>query len=184
MGHSFFNRAPVSLMVQKGRLIRLYGDLIEKCNISKNELSCIMLLRPTVESDAYRIKIGYKMSERCPKAWILSPPIKKVDGRYPHHIYGWNNGYPQLCVYYPGFSEWTQQMDIATSFVPWILTWLCTYEFWVITGEWHYDEAPHRAKDRQAIRDIENGDIQPPNFEIADFTIEASLQDDVVKNKK
>lgn len=144
MGHKFFNRVPVSLMVQKGCLIRLYGDLIEECYISKNVLVCVMQLKPTNESETYRIKIRYKLSERSPKAWMVSPEIKKVDGKYPHHIYGWDNGYPQLCVYYPGFSEWTQQMDIATTFIPWILTWLNTYEYWVITGKWHYDEAPCR----------------------------------------
>ena len=33
-------------------------------------------------------------------------------------------------------------MDIALSFVPWIVTWLNTYEYWLITGEWSYDESP------------------------------------------
>lgn len=33
-----------------------------------------------------------------------------------------------------------QQMYIADSFVPWVCTWLSTYEYWLVTGKWHYDE--------------------------------------------
>ncbi len=31
-------------------------------------------------------------------------------------------------------------MYIADSFVPWVCTWLSTYEYWLVTGKWHYDE--------------------------------------------
>lgn len=65
-----------------------------------------------------------------------------VDGKLPHHIYGVDKfGHYRLCVYDPKRKEWNQQMFIAESFVPWVCTWLNTYEYWVITGVWHYDEA-------------------------------------------
>ena len=60
---------------------------------------------------------------------------------YPHHIYGKDErGHYQLCVHYHRDKNWNQQMFIAESFIPWVCTWLNTYEYWLITGEWHYDE--------------------------------------------
>ena len=43
-------------------------------------------------------------------------------------------------LYYPKYKEWNKQMYIANSFVPWVCTWLSTYEYWLVTGNWHYDE--------------------------------------------
>ena len=31
-------------------------------------------------------------------------------------------------------------MYVADSFVSWVCTWLSTYEYWLVTGKWHYDE--------------------------------------------
>lgn len=45
-----------------------------------------------------------------------------------------------MCAYHRD-KNWNQQMFIAESFIPWVCTWLNTYEYWLITGEWHYDEA-------------------------------------------
>ena len=36
-----------------------------------------------------------------------------------------------------------QEVEIEDTFVPWISAWLNTYEYWLITGKWHYAESPH-----------------------------------------
>ena len=141
MGRKLPRKAPVSLVLQKYFLMQTYGDLIETCVVKNNLLTCIIKLKPSEESDFYRVKVQYKLSGYSPDAWLLSPELKKMNGDYPHHIYGWDQkGHPQLCVYYPGYKEWNQQMIIANSFIPWVSTWLNTYEYWLITGEWQYDE--------------------------------------------
>ena len=55
------------------------------------------------------------------------------------NIYGVDEyGHPKLCVFHP--SEWNSSMYLAESFIPWIVTWLNTYEYWQLTGEWFFDE--------------------------------------------
>ena len=112
-------------------------------DIRNNQLRCIMTLRPSEESCEYLVKIvlhkGYK-----PSVWLMEPSLQLVNDKLPHHIYGFDGaGKPKLCVYHP--SEWNDRMFIAESFVPWVITWLNTYEYWVLTGKWHYDEV-HRQK--------------------------------------
>ena len=99
-----------------------------------------MSITPSENSDPYRVEISY----RCggfPRAIVLSPEIQKKDGNLPHHIYGTDkNGHIILCVFHPGSKEWNNTMLISKTFIPWVSTWLNTYEYWLITGEWHYDE--------------------------------------------
>lgn len=100
-----------------------------------------MNLQPSEHSDTYTVKIIYKISDISPKVWLIAPELQKVEGKRPHHIYEVDEqGRCRLCVYDPKLKEWNQQMFIADSFVPWICTWLNIYEYWAITGEWHYDE--------------------------------------------
>ncbi len=136
-------QSPVTLPVQMFSIKQTYGDLIETLEIKNGVLSCVMKLRPATDCQIYKIRIRYKLSDYSPKAWLLDPELQRVDGMLPHHIYGYDNeGHPQLCVYYPGYNEWNRQMMISHSFIPWIVTWLNTYEYWLITGKWTYDESP------------------------------------------
>lgn len=137
----YFQNKAISLIQQGLKLRKLYGNLIDSISISKSELVCIMNLQPSEHSDTYTVKIIYKISDISPKVWLIAPELQKVEGKRPHHIYEVDEqGRCRLCVYDPKLKEWNQQMFIADSFVPWICTWLNTYEYWAITGEWHYDE--------------------------------------------
>ena len=143
MARKFLKPRALTLTQQEMNLKKTYGELIKSCLISKGELKCIMHLQPSLESQIYTIKITYKYTDKFPKVWLLFPNLEKVKGKYPHHKYEFDNmGHPRLCVYFPGYREWNPNMDIALSFVPWIITWLYTYEYWIITGKWSYDESP------------------------------------------
>ena len=143
MGNKRYLKNKAIPLIQQGiRLRNLYEGLIDSISISKSELVCIMHLQPSEHSDTYTVKIIYKISDFSPKVWLISHSLKTVGGKRPHHIYEVDEeGHCRLCVYDPKLKEWNQQMFIAESFVPWICTWLNTYEYWVITEEWHYDEA-------------------------------------------
>jgi len=128
-------------------LRQTYGGLIESSGITNSNLTCVIRLQPAPDCSFYKVKINYKVSDYSPKAWLLEPELQKVDGKLPHHIYGHDkDGHPQLCVYYPKYNEWNQQMLLSQSFVPWIITWLNTYEYWLVTGIWLYDESPFGSK--------------------------------------
>lgn len=142
MGNKRYLKNKAVPLIQQGvRLRKLYEGLIDSISISKSKLVCVMHLQPSEHSDTYTVKIIYKLSDFSPKVWLIAPSLKTVSGKRPHHIYEVDEeGRCRLCVYDPKLKEWNQQMFIAESFVPWICTWLNTYEYWVITGVWHYDE--------------------------------------------
>lgn len=138
---------PLSLIQQRIAIQQNYSGVIESISTEKNTLHCVLKLQPSMESCMYQVRIAYKLSDGFPKVWLLSPELQKVNGRYPHHIYGFDEmHHPRLCVYYPGYREWNNAMSIAETFIPWIITWLSTYEYWQITGAWFYDESPSPKK--------------------------------------
>lgn len=139
--HKFFKLKRISLVNQKIQMQLTYGEILKANYIKNSTLICILDIQPSSESQRYRVKITYKLSDGSPKAWLLSPELQTYDGKYPHHIYGkGENGKFQLCVFYPRYKEWTGKMYVAKAFVPWVCTWLNTYEYWLVSGEWHYDE--------------------------------------------
>ena len=116
-----------------------YGN-IESCKNTSSSFSCIMNIMPSENSDTYKVEISYKCGY-YPKVKLLSHKIEERNGKLPHHIYGFDkNGHALLCVFHQESGEWNKDMLISKSFIPWVSTWLNAYEFWLITGEWHYDE--------------------------------------------
>ena len=129
----------VKLLRHYTEIKKLYGN-IESAVLTKDNFTVIMNITPSENSQTYKVEISYRY-EYKPRAVLLSPELQKKGGKYPHHIYGMDkNGHAKLCVYWPHLDEWDEDMSIATSFIPWVSTWLNTYEYWLITGEWHYDE--------------------------------------------
>ena len=153
MAKTYIKPSPISLTIQKEELLYKYPSLIERIIIKDGCLSCIMKLRPSINSREYLIKIVQKIKKR-PQVWMLSPEIELYEGNRPHHIYGVDkNGHTELCVYYPEYKEWDENtMFIADTIVPWTVTWLNTYEYWLVTGIWEYAESPHGIKRKDMIR--------------------------------
>lgn len=90
-------------------------------------------LRPTPLSDAYLIRIGYELDAH-PRTRVLRPELRGVPGTESiPHIYPDGS----LCLYRPAYGEWTAELFIADTIVPWAALWLIHYEYWLATGEWH-----------------------------------------------
>ncbi len=143
MASNYFRTKPLSLIQQRIAIQQNYSGVIESISTDKNVLHCILNLQPSIESCMYKVKLSYRLADGFPKAWLISPALQKVNGKYPHHIYGFDEmQHPRLCVYYPGYREWRNNMSISETFIPWVITWLSTYEYWQITGVWFYDESP------------------------------------------
>ncbi len=143
MANKYFKSRKMSaiqrVMWQLKSIRNTYGN-IESSSMNKNSLVCIMNITPSENSDTYKVEISYRYGF-YPKAKLLSHKLEKRDGKYPHHIYGFDkNGCANLCVFHQGSNEWNYDMLISKSFIPWVSTWLNTYEYWLITGEWHYNE--------------------------------------------
>lgn len=140
----YYKNQTLSVAQQLFKIKQDYQNII--CSsVKKDCLDITLLIKPTDNSNQYTVRIFYKPGIR-PAIYLLNPELVKRDGKYPHHIYGFTNGKPALCVYYPGYREWTSNLFIADTIIPWISTWLFAYEFWQITGVWHYDESNHLNK--------------------------------------
>jgi len=87
-------------------------------------------LQPTLISDAYTVKIVYKVPVR-PQVQVLKPGLRLAPGktRLPHVFEG-----NKLCLHDVG--DWRPDRRISEFVVPWTSLWLAFYEFWVLTGEW------------------------------------------------
>lgn len=129
----------VKLLGQYLKIKNTYSN-IESSVLNKDNFVVTMNITPSENSPSYKVEISYRCGYK-PKAILLSPELEQRNGQYPHHTYGKDErGYTKLCVYCPYLGEWNDNMQIATSFIPWVSTWLNTYEYWLITGEWHYNE--------------------------------------------
>jgi hypothetical protein len=42
----------------------------------------------------------------------------------------------RLCLYLPGSGEWSGDMSLGHTVIPWISVWLFYYELWHVTGDW------------------------------------------------
>lgn len=140
----YYNSRPLSVIQQLIKIKKDYDNIAHTC-IKKDCLDVTLVIRPTENSDKYTVRILYKY-DTFPYIYLLDPPLVQVNGKYPHHIYERTNEKTRLCVYYPRSREWTSDMFIADTIIPWISTWLFAYEFWQITGVWHYDESNHLNK--------------------------------------
>lgn len=65
-----------------------------------------------------------------PKISIERPTLhrRKIDERIPHTFAD-----NRPCLFK---NEWSTDMLIATSIVPWLMEWLFFYESWMFTGVW------------------------------------------------
>lgn len=89
-------------------------------------------IQPTVLSDQYDIRINYRL-DSAPKVKVLSPMLKRGPNDEPiPHLYSCGS----LCLYLPRTNEWTPDMSIAATIIPWTYLWLGFYEFWQATGSW------------------------------------------------
>lgn len=73
---------------------------------------------------------------------LVSPELElstvAAPGEDTPHLY-WNERNPRrsrLCLFDPATAEWTSDMAIAETIVPWTIDWLASYEGWRATGEW------------------------------------------------
>jgi len=85
---------------------------------------------------------------RMPSVHVLSPtpsPREVAPSEPVPHLYGSHHDPrgAELCLFYPDGRDWTDDMLVAESIIPWAAEWLFYYEMWQIDGIWAGPEAPH-----------------------------------------
>ena len=86
-------------------------------------------IHPTPLSRAYLVQVDYR-DGRIPEVRVLDS-LDGRDGEALPHVYEGGT----LCLHLPG--EWTSDMLLVDSTVPWTAEWLINYEIWRATGEWY-----------------------------------------------
>jgi hypothetical protein len=131
----YFKIPGLTLARQKVELERVYPDSAVHIHAGKLEWSAIV--KPTVFSKEYEIKIEYKM-ERSPIIWLVGVDLDPEDAQKIPHKYEVKveEKKVRLCLFMPKYKEWDKYMFIADTIVPWTIEWLYFYEIWQITGEW------------------------------------------------
>jgi hypothetical protein len=87
-------------------------------------------LQPTPMSRRYSVKIAYRLGT-SPDVHVVAPHLQlhRDAEELPHTYPG-----EKLCLHLPG--EWSPDMYIAHTTVPWTSEWLFYYEIWLVTGRW------------------------------------------------
>jgi hypothetical protein len=91
-------------------------------------------VKPTPLSREYRIRLNYHYND-VPMVYVTEPDLISLSGDKPiPHVY--EQKPTRLCLYLPRTGEWSPNMHIAKSIVPWTYLWLFYFEVWLATGEW------------------------------------------------
>lgn len=89
-------------------------------------------VQPSPLNATYRVRIEYEVAD-FPRVWVLSPELAtRDDGISIPHMYGQE----RLCLYLPGTGQWSGDLLLGHTVIPWISLWLHYYELWHLTGEW------------------------------------------------
>lgn len=128
----FFNSQPMSIAAQVALMRHHYPHFHCELNKRRRIATWTGVIQPTPASGTYEVRIQYEF-KLFPKVWVVNPElITRESGETIPHLYSDDH----LCLYLPAKREWTKNMAIATTIVPWTSLWLYHYEIWHATGEW------------------------------------------------
>ena len=117
----------LNLATQQLKLRSLFPRALSR--IRSSELTWEAEITPTPLSEAYRVRITYKLG-KAPDAQVLSPKLERLEKSPLPHVYRGEI----LCLYLPRAGEWNASMFLALTIVPWTSEWLAHYEVWRATG--------------------------------------------------
>lgn len=133
-------KKPVTLAQQHFLIRKRYGSAVINSSIKRNDLNCLIRVKPTEDSREYELTVKCK-SNKSPQAYLINQGILfSQNDNLPHvyecKYYSEKKEFIRLCLYYPITEEWTNDMMIADTFIPWAIEWLYYYEIWRMTGKW------------------------------------------------
>lgn len=94
-------------------------------------------LSPSEASRIYACELIVWPGTRPPEMYVLHPDLTQLaDGRKVPHTYPSKREGTRLCLYLPKGREWTPEMKLSETFIPWTLRWLWYFEIWSWSGKW------------------------------------------------
>ena len=97
------------------------------------------MLLPSPIAQQYLVRIEYREGKR-PEVYVEEPKLSRraqePEKAIPHTYDATSPGKELPCAFYPA-SDWDGTRAIATTVIPWLMSWLLDYEIWHATGHWH-----------------------------------------------
>lgn len=127
--------------------MRLKSSPISKGHgfVRRGELVWDFAARPSPIGRIYQLRICYRYPG-LPDVFVLSPDLNVLaEGRFLPHVY--SSKPVRLCLYYPDSKDWSPEMSIAETIVPWTCVWLFYFEEWLVSDEWQGGGRHPREKD-------------------------------------
>jgi len=100
------------------------------------ELRFRFTISPTPLSRVYRCLLKLYPA-RHPEMLVLDPDPKALaPGRAVPHTYPHEGPGTKLCLWLPKAREWSPEMRLAETYLPWTAQWLDYFEEWLVTDNW------------------------------------------------
>ena len=136
MANKFFKK-PKNVAIQLLKLKSKYECL--DCKLGMGKLFWKQRVRPSKLSRSYDITVKY--NGITPEVYLYNQGIMMKEDEYIPHCYrrhynSKDDEYVKLCLYYPKYHEWSRDMFLSDTIIPWAIDWLYFYELWRITGKW------------------------------------------------
>ncbi len=112
---------------------------------------------PTPLSRVYRCSLKL-YAAKSPELFVLDPDPRAVAvGRVLPHTYPHDGAGTKLCLWLPKAREWSAQMRLDETYLPWAAEWLDYFEEWLVTDVWsgggaHPEMKPRRWARRLTLR--------------------------------
>ncbi len=129
---SFIKLKPYTLAHQRVDLnSRFPGG---ETQIKRGQLFWKAKIKPTPLSREYNIELYYRI-KKLPRIFIVGDGLSKLDDpNFPHHyLIDRYNKRVEICLFRYDFSS---DMLLSKTVVPWAIEWLYYYEIWIYTGVW------------------------------------------------
>lgn len=151
MANKYFKK-PKNVAIQLLNLKSKYECLDSKLGIGK--LIWKQRVRPSELSRTYDITVKY--NGKIPEVYLYNQGIMTKEDEYiPHcfrrHYKNKEDEYVKLCLYYPRYNEWSNDMFLSETVIPWTIDWLYYYELWRITGKWLGGGIEHEKDEKNNI---------------------------------
>jgi len=128
----------ITIPIQKCYLLTRYRNILVKDNSSR-KIDMDFLIKSSLSSREYIIKIKYDTIYDIPKVFLLNENLPIYQNEKIPHIYGYKkiNGkdYVRLCTYLPE-EDWDSKMIIAKTVFLWAIEWIYFFEIWSVSGKW------------------------------------------------
>lgn len=136
MANKFFHN-PKNVAIQLMNLKYKYQST--NYYLKKGNLYWEQQVKPSEISREYTITVKYNGIN--PEVYLYNQGImKSKEDNIPHCYKQFykdeNNEYVKICLFYPKYREWSSDMFISDTIIPWTIDWLYYYELWLITGKW------------------------------------------------